>query len=268
MHRLTISLGVAALTAFLAFATFGPGSAAERAEAPAIEAKVEPMRDCAQLMQKRVKYGGCDDPKTKLNDLLEEFETVYEITFDVNEAAFEAAGLKDVLNAPLVTDGRPLAKMIDIRFERLLRKILARIPGVEATFVVHDDAIEITTREAVLARVYGNNSRRGLPLVYAEFEKQSLEDALKELAKQSEFNILVDPRPAEKIRTGVTAKLKNVPLDSAVQLLADMADLKAVLKDNVLYVTSKENAKVIEGETRKRNEGEPPVPMERRGPPM
>jgi hypothetical protein len=70
--------------------------------------------------------------------------------------------------------------------------------------------------------------------------------------------VLVDPRPAEKIKTGVTAKLKNVPLDSAVQLLADMADLKAVLQDNVLYVTSKENAKDLEADFRGQQKSGPP----------
>jgi hypothetical protein len=217
--------------------------------------------DYVQLMQKQVNYEGTDDPKTKLSECLDEFGSIYTCTFDVNEAAFKLEGLNDVLNTPLTADGRPLPKMKNVRFDRVLKKLLSRIPG-EATFVVHDDVIEITTRQALLAQVYGNNPHRDLPLVYAEFEKKPLEDALKELAQQSEFNILIDPRPAEKIKAGVTAKLKNVPLDSAVQLLADMADLKAVLQDNVLYVTTKENAKGIESDIRKKNEGEPQRPLD------
>jgi hypothetical protein len=272
MNRLGISLGVAALAAFHLLAAFGPGNAAERVGAPAPEvkadAKAQPKHDYAQLMQKHVDYFGTDDPKTKLDEVLLELAKDYDCSFELDERAFEAEGIKDVQNAPMVTDGRPIPKMTDVRFDRLLRKILSRIPNVEAAFIVHDDVIEITTRQAVLVRVYGNNPRRTLPLVYAAFDKQPLEDALKELAKQTEYNILIDPRPAEKIKTGVTANLKNVPLDSAVQLLADMADLKAVLQDNVLYVTTKDNAKAIEAENHKRHENEPPPPDERRGPPM
>jgi hypothetical protein len=55
----------------------------------------------------------------------------------------------------------------------------------------------------------------------------------------------------EKGKTAVTARLINVPLDRAVRLLADMADLKAVLLGNVLYVTSKENAAQWEKEAAK-----------------
>jgi hypothetical protein len=40
--------------------------------------------------------------------------------------------------------------------------------------------------------------------------------------------------------------LTNVPLDTAVQLLADMAELKVVHRDNVLYVTTPEHAAKLE----------------------
>ena len=39
-----------------------------------------------------------------------------------------------------------------------------------------------------------------------------------------------------------------MPLDVAVQLLADMADLKLVRIANVYYVTSPQNAKVLQKE--------------------
>jgi hypothetical protein len=268
MNRLGTSLIVAALVAFLVFAAFGPRVLAERAGAPAIEVKTEPKRDFAQFMQSQMDYDGTDDPKTKLIEVLDELATQHNVRFHVNEAAFEAEGINDVLNTPLVTNGRPVPKFKNTRVDRILRKVLSRVaranvPGdTPATFILRDDVIEITTRRAVLLEVYGDNPHRALPLAYAEFDKMPLEDALKELAHQSEFNILIDPRPAEKTRTGVTAKLKNVPLDSAVQLLADMADLKAVLQDNVLYVTTKDNAKVVEAENRKRNESEPRAPVE------
>jgi hypothetical protein len=259
MKRLSISLGLTALLAFVAFAS-------TRMDAPAIEAPMEPKRDHGKMLTKRINYDGTDDPKVKLIEILEEFETQYNLTIAIDERAFEEAGIKDLKNFPVTADGKAIPKMKDTRFDRVLKQVFSRIGAVEVAFVPHEDAIEITTRPALLARIYGNNPRRSLPLVYAEFEKQPLEDALKELADQSDFNVLVDPRPAEKIRTSVTAKLKNVPLDSAVQLLADMADLKAVLQDNVLYVTTKENAKVIEAEMRERNKNDTGVSNVQRSP--
>jgi uncharacterized small protein (DUF1192 family) len=244
MVRSQVWLGALALAAFLTFTSLAPEAYAADAPKP---------RDYKQLMQQRVDYNGIDDPKAKLSEILDELAGQYDLTFDVNERAFEPEGLKDVLTISVVTDGKPLQKMNGVRFDRLLRKILDRVPCESgATFVLHEDVIEITTMQAVLGGVYANGQRRGLPLVNADFEKKPLDEALKELAKQSEFNILIDPRPAEKVKTPVTAKLKNVPLDSAVQLLADMADLKAVLQDNILYVTTKENAKGVEIDIRKR----------------
>ena len=40
----------------------------------------------------------------------------------------------------------------------------------------------------------------------------------------------------------MTATFRNVPLDTAVWILADMSGLTVVRKDNLLYVTSKEPA--------------------------
>jgi hypothetical protein len=73
-------------------------------------------------------------------------------------------------------------------------------------------------------------------------EQRPLEQALKTLATRTGFTVVLDVRAGEKGKTPVTAAFKNVPLDTAVRLLADMADLRSVLIDNTLYVTSPENA--------------------------
>ena len=52
----------------------------------------------------------------------------------------------------------------------------------------------------------------------------------------------------EKARRPITATFAHVPVDSAVQLLADMAGLRMVVVDNVLYVTSPENAKDLQAQ--------------------
>jgi type II secretory pathway component GspD/PulD (secretin) len=89
-----------------------------------------------------------------------------------------------------------------------------------------------------------------MPLVSVVFEKRPLTEALKELSTLTDVSIVVDSRAGEK--EGNTATFKNVPLDTAVRVLADIAGLSSVLIDNVLYVTTRPNAKALEAEQAKR----------------
>jgi hypothetical protein len=52
--------------------------------------------------------------------------------------------------------------------------------------------------------------------------------------------------------TKVTAELNGVPLDAAVTVLADMADLKCVRVGNIYYVTTPERARRLEMEEKER----------------
>jgi hypothetical protein len=87
--------------------------------------------------------------------------------------------------------------------------------------------------------------------VNATFDKFPLEEAARELADQAEFTVLVDSRAAEKAKTPVSARLLNTPLDTALRLLTDVADLRTVHLDNVLYITTKENAAALEARLEK-----------------
>jgi len=92
-----------------------------------------------------------------------------------------------------------------------------------------------------------------MPLVSVAFEKRPLTDALKELSTLTDVSVVVDSRAGEKEgNTAVTATFKNVPLDTAVRVLADIAGLSSMLIDNVLYVTTMPNAKVLEAEQARR----------------
>jgi type II secretory pathway component HofQ len=97
-----------------------------------------------------------------------------------------------------------------------------------------------------------------LPLVHVSAEAKPLEKVLQEVAKQSGYNVVLDPRSADKGATPIKANLNNVPVDNAVRLLADMADLKMVQMGNILYVTTAENAAKWE-----KQELPKPVPIKR-----
>ena len=57
--------------------------------------------------------------------------------------------------------------------------------------------------------------------------------------------MVLDARSAKEAAAPLTADFSNVPLDTAVAMLADLAGLKMVPLENVLYVTSKENAATL-----------------------
>ena len=59
--------------------------------------------------------------------------------------------------------------------------------------------------------------------------------------------MVIDVRhAAQRSHAAVTAVLNNVPLDTAVRLLADEADLQALLLDDVLFVTTREQAQALQ----------------------
>jgi hypothetical protein len=155
-------------------------------------------------------------------------------------------GNNDVAKTEVANPTIPAMK--NVRLATVLRKVLARVPSTSgATFLVRRDGIEITTNQFVAAEIYGSGYQGPqTPLVYAAFDRQPLDEALKELADQTEANVLIDNRAGEKSKTAVSGKFANVPLDTVVRLLTDMADLRPVHLDNVLYVTTKENASALE----------------------
>src|SRR5205823_4990576 len=86
------------------------------------------------------------------------------------------------------------------------------------------------------------------PAVSFTFDKRELKEALQEIADATGVNIVVDSRAGEKGKTLVSATVRDVGVDTAVQLLANMADLTTMPVENVVYVTTQENAKVLRAE--------------------
>jgi hypothetical protein len=227
------------------------------APAPVQEKKPEPL---AAKLLRPVKFNGADaDPKVTLQEQLDALADRYELSFDVNEPAFKAENVEDVQATPITVKAIP--KMINVRLETVLRKVLSRIPSASgATYLIRRDTIEITTFAALRAEVWGASYPGPfLPLVHANFDKRPLEEALKQLAEQAEFNIVVDGRAAEEAKSPVSARLDNTPLDTAVRLLANIAGLKTFQVDNVIYVTTAENATQLEEQEKQKANQDMPI---------
>jgi hypothetical protein len=207
-------------------------------------------------LQSPVKFNGFDDPETTYADVFKYLERAYGIAFDVNGPAFkeEEIDLRDT------KVGREIPRMTDVSLATVLRKILERIPSASGAMCFpRGGVIEVTTVHAYRAEFYPNRPDGPFPpLAYAKFDKKPLDEALKTLAEDCDANILLDEtHAAEKGKTPVTARLADVPLDTAVLLLADMAGLESVQADGVYYVTTKENAEALRKKLEKARPAKP-----------
>jgi hypothetical protein len=194
------------------------------------------------------------DPNTPFRDAMEFLADRYELPIFVDTMGFSHQGTDDVEGQQV-----RLPKLVGVRLSTILSMLVAQVKG---TYLVHKDFIEITTFPRTRADLWSapNVPRDGAlamaQMVTAEFDKQPLDEALRELADQSGINVVVDARVADKARTAITATLSHVPLDTAVEVLADMADLKSLAIDNVIYVTTKANAKRMQKELIQQRTGE------------
>jgi RNA polymerase sigma factor (sigma-70 family) len=141
----------------------------------------------------------------------------------------------------------------DVTLRQVLKELLFQVQEVNGalTFVVRGNQVVIepmvSDNELVPADPReASDVLRGQ--VSIAVEGKSLREALRDLAEATGTNIVVDNRLAETANMPVTVSLQNVPLITAVRLLADMAEVKVVTMDNVIYVTTAENAAKIERE--------------------
>jgi RNA polymerase sigma factor (sigma-70 family) len=238
--------------------------AAAKADADQAKPDAPPAKDAVALdplawrngLTAPMKFGGFDDPATQMAEVLGYLEKLFGYTFEVNEKAFQEDGLQHVRDSRI----GEVPKMGQTSLANVLRIILARIPAPSgAVFALRSGSIEITTAAALRQELGMPAQRPLLPLVWDEFQNTPIERAFERVAELSGFNVVIDPRVADKTKTRANAQLNNVPTDTAVRLLADMAGLAAVRLDNVFYVTTRENARTLQADQERLNADKPPA---------
>jgi RNA polymerase sigma factor (sigma-70 family) len=209
--------------------------------------RLEKWRD---VLNASVRFDGAADPLSTLGEWLEALHQRYNLAFTLNEKAFQFENLNDVMKTKIAAPN-PIPPMhTDLR--TVLQTILDRLPVPSgATYILRKDHIEITTRTFLtvdlgMSRVAERSAV--LPLIWDVFEETPIRQALERVADFSGYSVVADPRIADKLKTSITAKLNNVPTDTAVRLLANMVGLSVARLDNVFYVTTAENAKQLREE--------------------
>jgi hypothetical protein len=188
-----------------------------------------------------VNFPGVNDPKVTLDDYLKQLSKQYNLTFEINARAFANEGLKDPEQVFIAE--RDLPARNNVRVGTGLRLVLARIPCTSgAAFLVRRDSIEITTNQFVAAEIWGPDyDGPRMPLVHLRAEKAPLSEVLGQLADQSGLNIMYGG-PADKAALPISVRFNNVPVDTAVRMLAAQAGFGVVHRDNVMLVTTEEKA--------------------------
>jgi hypothetical protein len=190
---------------------------------------------------RRIDFAGYRDEKATLDDALFDLRRKYGLRFTVDRRAFDYEGLKDP-EGVLIADPKPIPAFQDVSLRFVLRRLLEKIPVPSgAVLMERGDVVEITTWNFQAWEVWGVTApSQLLPLVNMAARERPLDEVLRGLAKQAEYEVILDHRV--NARALVTARFRNVPLDVAIALAADQAGLRHVLLSNVIYVTTPANA--------------------------
>jgi hypothetical protein len=135
-------------------------------------------------------------------------------------------------------------KATDEKASQVLRRFLK---AYHLTCVQSEGTILITTEELAVHRQY--RQRVSIDVVDVPLKK-----AVRELAKNHGINLVIDPKVATEADAPVTLQLDDTGLETALRLLAEMANLKAVRMGNVMFVTNEEKAKKIRKEERQQDD--------------
>jgi len=102
-------------------------------------------------------------------------------------------------------------------------------------FAILGDTVLVTQEDIAIQRQLKQR-------VNLDLDKTPAAQALKQLGKETGTNLLVDSRVAKESQVPVTLQVDDVPLDTAVRLIAEMSSLKAVKVGNVMFITNKATA--------------------------
>jgi hypothetical protein len=170
------------------------------------------------------------EPNTPLREALSHIADRYKMNILVDAETFKTdQNQPDIDNQPI-----RLPRLTEVKLVTVLRTILQQVGG---DFYIKDDVL------TVVPRAYIESGRVLKHPVDVTFSKRPLAEALSELTDLSGLSVVLDPRgQPEDGKLVVTADFRNVPVRDAVRILADMAGMKSIVLDNLLYVTRAKNA--------------------------
>ena len=71
---------------------------------------------------------------------------------------------------------------------------------------------------------------------------------MRDLARSNALNLIIDPRLSSEIDAKVNLQLDDATLETAIRLMAEIANLKSVRMGNVLFITDPNRAEKLRRE--------------------
>jgi hypothetical protein len=173
---------------------------------------------------------------------------------EVGDMQYQARTLQDVMadlkektKVPVIMDNSvyqfgldPNQPVVNVNLKQVKLRdgLKAVLAPYNLKFGLTADGLFISNEEGVIVRQLRQR-------VSLDCDGTALAAAIKQLASDTGANLLLDPRLGDAAKKAVTLKLEDVPLETAIRLLAEVAELRAVRMSNVLFVTTHERAEKI-----------------------
>ncbi len=109
------------------------------------------------------------------------------------------------------------------------------------SYVIFEDSVLVTTEDFAVHRQMRQR-------VSVDIEDVPFSKAARDLARANGVNLIIDPRVSAKAKEKISLQIDNLGLETAIRLLAELADVKSVRMGNVLFVTTDERAEKIRKE--------------------
>jgi hypothetical protein len=123
-------------------------------------------------------------------------------------------------------------RLKDVKLRSALRTLLT---PYNLSFAIVGDTVLISSEDMAMFRQMRQR-------VNVDLEKVEFARALRQIARETATNLVVDARVGKDAQAAVSLQMEDVPLETAVRLMAEMVNLKPVRVGNALFVTSKANA--------------------------
>jgi hypothetical protein len=213
VRRLLLAAGLAVTLALT------PALSAAGAAPDTKEKAVSPAEKIKKQLDQIVTLEITDQP---LNLALNQIREQSKINFVVDKFTIQQMGM-DPEQMPVNV------KLKDVKVRTCLRSVLA---PYNLGYAIIGDTVLISTDDMAMHRQMKQR-------VSVELEKVDLAAALKQLSRETASNLMLDTRVGKEAKTEVTLQMEDVPLETAVRLVSEMAGLKPVKVGNVLFVTTK-----------------------------
>ncbi|HJZ53946.1 MAG TPA: hypothetical protein VKE74_03265 [Gemmataceae bacterium] len=174
----------------------------------------------------------------EVGDMSYQGRSLNDVIADVQQKSKIALTLDNNVFAFGIDPNQPIVN-VNLKQVKLKDGLKAVLAPYNLRFGLVREGVFISTEEGLTIRQLRQR-------VTVDCEGTPFSSAAKQLAADTGANLVLDPRlTAEQSGRKVSLKLEDVPLETAVRLLAEVADLRVVRMSNVLFVTTPERAEKL-----------------------